>query len=102
MHILRVFCIGCVLDIQLIIMSSLNSGDRDATLIDFPLDENSNLSPKASQRTSSSGFSSSYTGGLVNIDRLICRISTFIALHVRMSIYLLNVHCSHSLMTGLV
>ena len=32
----------------MIVVSSLNSGDRDATLTDFPLDENSKLSPKAS------------------------------------------------------
>ena len=30
----------------MIVVSSLSSGDRDATLTDFPLDENSKLSPK--------------------------------------------------------
>ena len=47
----------------MIVVISLSSGDRDATLTDFPLDENSKLSPKASRRTSSSGFKSSYTDG---------------------------------------
>ena len=56
-------------------MSSLNSRERDATLIDFPLEENSKLAPKASRRTSSSRVSSSYTNGIGNIGLLIYRIS---------------------------
>ena len=32
----------------MIVVCSLNSRDRDATLIDFPLDENFKLSPKDS------------------------------------------------------
>ena len=59
----------------MIIVSSLNSGESDATLIDFPLEENSKLAPKASRRISSSGFSSSYTGGISIIGLLIYRIS---------------------------
>ena len=59
----------------MIIVSSLNSREGDATFIDFPLEENSKLAPKASRRTSSSGVSSSYTGGIGNIGLLICRIS---------------------------
>ena len=54
----------------MIIVRSLNSGDRDAALIDFPLDENSKLASKVSQRTSSSEFKSSYTGGFGNIGLL--------------------------------
>ena len=52
----------------MIIVRSRNLGDRDATLTDFLLKENSKLSPKAFGRTSSSEFSS--TGRLVNIGRL--------------------------------
>ena len=48
----------------MIVVSSVNSGDRDATPTNFPLDENSKLSPKASRRTSSFEFRSSYTDGL--------------------------------------
>ena len=59
----------------MIIVSRLNSGERDVTLIDFPLEENSKLAPKASLRTSSSRFSSSYIGGIGNIGLLMCRIS---------------------------
>ena len=59
----------------MIIVSSLSSGDRDATLTNFPLDENSKLSPKASRRTSSFRFKSSYTGGFGNIGQLMRRIS---------------------------
>ena len=59
----------------MIIVSSLNSGERDATLIDVPMEENSKLAPKASRRTSSSGFNSSYTDGIDNIGLLMCRIS---------------------------
>ena len=59
----------------MIIVSSLNSREKDATLIDFPLEENSKLSPKASRRTYSSGFSSLYTSGIGNIGRVMCRIS---------------------------
>ena len=51
----------------MIVVSSLNLGDRDATLTNFPLDENSKLSPKASRRTSASEFKSSYTSGFGNI-----------------------------------
>ena len=58
----------------MIIVSRLNSGERDVTLIDFPLEENSKLAPKASLRTSSAGFNSSYTGGTSNIGRLMRRI----------------------------
>ena len=59
----------------MIIVSSLNSRDKDATLTDFPLDKNYKLSPKVSRRTSSSGLISLYTDGLVNIGRLMCRMS---------------------------
>ena len=58
----------------MIIVSRLNSGERDVTLIDFPLEENSKLAPKASQRVSSFGVSSSYTGGISNIGLLMFRI----------------------------
>ena len=58
----------------MIVVSILNLGDRDATLTDFPLGENSKLSPKAFQKTFSSGFKSSYTSGSLNISRLMCRI----------------------------
>ena len=54
----------------MIIVRSLNSGDKDATLTDFPLEEKSKLFPKASQRTSLSRINSTYTDGLVNIGRL--------------------------------
>ena len=59
----------------MIVVSSLSLGDRDATLIDFALDENSKLSPKAFQRTSSFGFKSSYTSGFGNIGRLMRKVS---------------------------
>ena len=59
----------------MIVVSSLNLGDRDATLTNFPLDENSKLSPKASRRTSASEFKSSYTSGFGNIGQLMHRIS---------------------------
>ena len=59
----------------MIIVTSLNSGERGATLMDVLVEENSKLAPKASRRTSSSRFSSSYTGGIDYIDLLMCRIS---------------------------
>ena len=59
----------------MIIMRSLNSRDREATLTDILLDENSKLSPKASRKAFSSRFSSSYTDGIGNIGELMCRIS---------------------------
>ena len=59
----------------MIVVSSLSLGERDATLIDFPLEKNSRLFPKASLRISSSKFSSSYTSGMGSIGRLMCRIS---------------------------
>ena len=59
----------------MIIVRSLNSGERDAILIDFLFEENSKLAPKACLRNSSSGFSSSYTGGMESIGRLMCKIS---------------------------
>ena len=58
----------------MIIVSNLNSGESDATLIDFQLEENSKLAPKASRRTSSSRFDSSYTSGIGKISLLMCRI----------------------------
>ena len=64
---------------------SLNFGERDATLIDFLLEENSKLAPKACLRNSSSGFSSSYTGSMKSIGRLICEIlpNTLVLLKTR-------------------
>ena len=59
----------------MIIVRSLNFGERDATLIDFLFEENSKLAPKACLRNSLSGFSSSYTGSMKSIGRLICEIS---------------------------
>ena len=59
----------------MIIVKSLNFGERDATLIDFLFEENSKLAPKAYLRNSSSRFSSSYTGGMESIGRLMCNIS---------------------------
>ena len=59
----------------MIVVSSLSSGDRDATLTDFPFEENSKLSPKVSRSTFSSGFKSSYTGGFGNIGQLMREIS---------------------------
>ena len=60
----------------MIIVRSLNSGERDATLIDFLLEENPKLAPKAYLRNSSSGFNSSYTSGMESIGWLMCNIST--------------------------
>ena len=54
---------------------SLNFGERDATLIDFLLEENSKLDPNSCLRNSSSGFSSSYTRGMESIGWLMCNIS---------------------------
>ena len=59
----------------MIVMSSLSSGDKDATLTDFLLEENSKFSPKVSQSTSSFGFKSSYTGGFGNTSRLMHKMS---------------------------
>ena len=59
----------------MIVVSSHSLGDRDATLMDFPLEENSKLSLKVSQSTSSFGFKSLYTGGFGNIGRLMRKIS---------------------------
>ena len=59
----------------MIIVNNLSSGERDATLIDFPLEENYKLAPKASRRVSSSRVSSSYTDGIGNIGLLMFRIS---------------------------
>ena len=58
----------------MIIVKSLNSRERDATLIDFLFEENSKLAPKAYLRNSLSRFSSSYTDGIESIDRLMCKI----------------------------
>ena len=54
----------------MIIVRSLNFGERDATLIDFLFEENSKLAPKACLRNSSSEFSSSYTGSMKSIGQL--------------------------------
>ena len=43
----------------MIVVSNLNSGDNDETLIDFPLGENSKFSPKVSQSKSAFGSKSS-------------------------------------------
>ena len=59
----------------MIIVTNLNSGERDATLIDFLLEENSKLATKARLRNSSSRFSSSYTDGMESIGQLMCNIS---------------------------
>ena len=60
----------------MIIVRSLNFGERDAILIDFLLDEKSKLAPKTCLRNSSSGFSSSYTDGMESIGQLMCNISS--------------------------
>ena len=59
----------------MIIVRSLNSREREATLIDFLFKENSKLTLKACLRNSSSKFNSSYTGGMESIGRLMCKIS---------------------------
>jgi len=50
----------------MIVVSSLNSGDSEETLIDVPFGENSKLSLRVSRSKSYSGFKSSYTGGFQN------------------------------------
>ena len=60
---------------NLIIVSTLSSGDSAETLTDFLFGENSKFLPRASRSKSSSEFKSSYTDGLVNIGQLMCRIS---------------------------
>ena len=47
----------------MIVVSSLSSGDRDATLTNVPLKEDFKVSFKVSRNTSSSEFKSSYIGG---------------------------------------
>ena len=60
---------------NMMIVSTLNSGDWEETLIEFPFGENSKSLPRAFWSKSSSGYKSSYTGGFLNIDLLMWRIS---------------------------
>ena len=57
-------------------VSTLNLGDREETLIEFLVWENSKFLPRVSRSKSSFGFKSSYTGVVASIGRLMYRIST--------------------------
>ena len=58
----------------MIVVSSLNSGDNDETLTDFPLGENSKFSLKVSRSKSASGSKSSYIGGFWNTSQLMFKM----------------------------